>query len=74
MGQIWIRVEGSFRPNHNKVFGAQDHGHADAVAKTIEWLSTELLPEATALDHELHDRGDSPSSGFDRSKPKGEKE
>ena len=45
-----------------------NHGHADAVAQAIEYLSKELLPFATALDHKLHEAKESPRYGFDREK------
>lgn len=67
MGMIQITVAGSFgRSNTTKTFSAMKHGHADAVAQAIQFLSTELLPAATALDHELHAQGDAPSHGFRR--------
>jgi hypothetical protein len=67
MGQISINVAGSFgRKNGSKTFSAMKHGHADAVAQAIEYLSKELLPFATALDHKLHSEGDKPNKGFDR--------
>jgi hypothetical protein len=67
MGQITIDVRGSFgRKCGTKTFSAMNHGHADAVAQAIEFLSKELLPFATALDHKLHSQGTSPNDGFDR--------
>ena len=69
MGMIQISVQGSFgRKNGSKTFSAMKHGHADAVAQAIEYLSKELLPFATALDHQLHTEGASPNKGFDREK------
>lgn len=65
MGMITITTSGSFGISF-KTFRAIDHGHADAVAQALEYLSSELLPEATAQDHELHDQGAKPSNGFRR--------
>jgi hypothetical protein len=67
MGMVRIEVAGSFgKHNTVKTFSAQKHGHADAVANAIAYLSGVLLPAATALDHQLHDSGDKPSHGFSR--------
>lgn len=69
MGMIIVDVQGSFgRKNGIKRFSAMKHGHADAVAQAISYLSNELLPFATALDHQLHSEGASPNKGFDREK------
>ena len=65
MGEIRIEVLGSFKPRRVKVFSAQEHGHADAVARAIEFLARDVLPKAINLDHELHDGGP-PSGGFGR--------
>jgi hypothetical protein len=43
-----------------------DHGHAQAVAEAIRWLSEEVLPEAIGQDHKLHEEGARPRLGFDR--------
>jgi hypothetical protein len=43
-----------------------NHGHADAVARALEYLSKDLLPVATGLDHQIHEEGDRPSKGFTR--------
>ena len=63
MGMIAIEVGGSFRAKR-KFFSAIKHGHADAVAQAIEWLSSELLPEAITQDHNLHQQGEEPDEGF----------
>ena len=43
-------------------------GHAAAIGRTIEYLTT-LLPDAIAKDHELHDKGENPpEANFGRSK------
>lgn len=65
MGQIRIQTNGSFGIQE-KFFQAIYNGHADAVAQAIEWLAGELLPEGTALDHELHEQGVEPEDGFRR--------
>lgn len=67
MGQITIKTAGSFGLSSNE-FSAVDYGHADAVAQAIYYLGTVLLPEATALDHRLHDEGKKPAIGWDRTK------
>ena len=43
MGYIRIITGGSF-PNRDVSFSAMDHGHADAVAKAMEWLALGLRP------------------------------
>lgn len=65
MGMIDIRTGGSF-PDRDRQFGAQDHGHAHAVADAIAWLAEEVLPEAIERDHRLHADGRTPRQGFDR--------
>lgn len=69
MGLIRIELDGCFRKiegPRTHVCRAIDHGHADAVAQAIEWLSAHVLPQAIALDHELHDGGHYPNEGFRR--------
>ena len=66
MGMIEISVAGSFGKPVKKVFSATTNGHADCVAQAIEYLAGDLLPEATALDHELHADGAHPEKGFRR--------
>ena len=61
---IHIVVRGSFAPNAEKNFSAMQHGHADAVAKAIVWLSNEVLPRAIRLDHELQSEGEKPEGPF----------
>jgi hypothetical protein len=62
---IRVATWGSF-PTRTREFGAQHHGHAHAVAEAIEFLATEVLPEAIEHDHRLHAEGIAPSKGFDR--------
>lgn len=64
MGLIRVEVAGSFRPRGNRIFKAQSHGHAQAVAAAIEWLSAEVLPAAIAQDHELQAEGVAPEKGY----------
>jgi len=66
MGVIRISVVGSFRPNCSEEFGAETHGHANAVAEAIEWLAKKVLPNAIARDHALHSEGEMPEKGFAR--------
>jgi hypothetical protein len=67
MGMITVNVAGSFgKKNGSKTFSAIKNGHADAVAQAIEFLAGELLPFATALDHQIHAEGDKPQDGFER--------
>ena len=73
MGVIRIVVTGSFHESSKsdptvREFAAMDNGHADAVARAIEFLAGELLPEATTLDHRLHNDGDGPKFGWERQK------
>lgn len=63
MGMIRIDTLGSFKAS-SKTFGAQSHGHAQAVAEAIEYLSREVLPAAIANDHECHNDGVAPAVGF----------
>lgn len=51
-----------------RIFHANKHGHADAVAAALEFLSSEILPGATGLDHELHEQSQKPTHGYDRNK------
>lgn len=67
MGVLTITTDGSF-PHRHKTFGAIDRGHAHAVAQAIRYLSEEVLPDAIAQDHRLHDEGARPREGFDRAR------
>lgn len=64
MGQIDVTIAGSFGPRKSKSFSAMKKGHAHAVAEVIAWLSTEVLPDAIANDHDCHTEGAKPSDGF----------
>lgn len=69
MGYINVQVGGSFVGEYGltsvtEQFVAIDHGHADAVARAIQYLAEVVLPRATALDHQLHGKGEEPAKGF----------
>lgn len=64
MGMIRIEVAGSFLPNCTRSFSAMEHGHADAVAQAIEWLSSNVLPRAIRRDHDLQEKGGKPFGPF----------
>lgn len=64
MGVINIQVQGSFGTPQRRTFGAQGHGHAQAVAAAIAWLSGEVLPRAVRLDHKLASEGHKPDHEF----------
>lgn len=69
MGYINVQIGGSFVGKYGiravtEQFSAMEHGHADAVARAIEYLSSVVLPRATALDHDLHEKGAKPAGGF----------
>ena len=69
MGYINVQVGGSFVgqfgiKSATEQFSAMEHGHADAVARAIEYLSSVVLPRATALDHKLQAEGAQPTGGF----------
>ncbi len=71
MGMIKVEMWGSF-PTKTRTFGPADHGHADVVAQVIEWLSGEVLPAASALDHRLHADGAEAPKGWKREAPDGQ--
>lgn len=58
MGMISIQMRGSF-PGDAFDVSAEEGGHANAIQRAIGWLN-DRLPEAIALDHQLHDSGDVP--------------
>jgi hypothetical protein len=69
MGYVNVRIGGSFVGHFGirsveESFSALEHGHADAVGRAIEYLSSVVLPRATALDHELHEQGATPNRTF----------
>lgn len=63
MGTLKIETEGSFKKT-GITFSATDHGHAQAVASAIKFLSSVILPEAIAQDHELQSDNYFPNKGF----------
>ena len=63
MGMIQVKTWGSF-PSREKTLGPADQGHAILVAEMIEWLITDVLPEAIARDHRLHSQGNEPPKGW----------
>ena len=74
MGRIVIKIEGSFKDGGAEgvhVYSAETYGHAEAVARAIEYLSRYTLPKAIALDHKLHEQGQKPVGGFERPKSRG---
>jgi hypothetical protein len=69
MGYVNVQVGGSFVGQYGmqsvtEQFSALENGHADAVARAIQYLAEVVLPRATALDHDLHDDGARPDGGF----------
>lgn len=65
MGMIKVDTWGSF-PTRSKTFGPALHGHADVVAQVMEWLASDVLPAATALDHRLRTEGSDAPDGWVR--------
>ena len=65
MGMIRVVKWGSF-PEGERTFGPADYGHADVVAQVIEYLSSVVLPEAIALDHQLQAEGNDAPKGWKR--------
>ena len=59
MGQIHIKVIGSFPEPSVFYESATEGGHAAALGRAIEKL-TALLPAAIVKDHNLHDAGTRP--------------
>lgn len=64
MGMIKIEIVGSFKPNDYQGFSAVKHGHAEAVARAIAWLSNDILPRAIENDHRCQQDGIYPEEGF----------
>lgn len=69
MGYVTVQVGGSFVGQFGmsavgETFSAMENGHADAVARAIEYLASVVLPRATALDHQLQAEGALPVKGF----------
>ncbi len=64
-----IRIETSGRMGKHRFEFREGSGAAAAVAKAIQFLSTELFHKAIAFDHEMHDQGVVPGDGFAGYKP-----
>jgi hypothetical protein len=65
MGVLKISTEGSFKYEY-RAFSAMQHGHAQAVAEAIKFLSERVLPDAIANDHKCHEEGVKPQKGFEK--------
>ncbi len=69
MGMIRISIQGSFHqypgiePTADSDFSAHTHGHAQAVAEAISFLSNEVMTKAIANDHRLQASEQYPESG-----------
>lgn len=62
MGQITIKIEGSFVDSgqaSEQVFSAEEGGHAYALARAMALLHLGMA-RAIKLDHELHEKGTHP--------------
>ena len=63
MGEITIKIAGSFTNKHGSVISAAEGGHAMAINRAIMHLLAEL-PAAIRLDHKLHDESQHPDPDF----------
>ena len=63
MGKITIKIEGSFGKADEKVFSAEQGGHAYALTRAIGMLFARMSP-AIRLDHDSHEQGDHPKVRF----------
>ncbi len=62
MGQITIKIEGSFVDSgqaSESIFFAEEGGHAYALTRAVALLLLGM-GRAIKLDHSLHDKGDHP--------------
>ncbi len=64
MGEVTITTTGSFGPTLEQTFSAEEGGHANALARAIQYISLDLLPKAIQKDHKLHDEGVRPAIDF----------
>lgn len=55
MGEIVITTRGSFSKGGTQVETAKIGGHAAAIGRAIEYLSS-MLPAAIRIDHDLHNQ------------------
>jgi len=62
MGLISIKTAGSFGLSE-RVFSAQQHGHAHAVNEAQKYLC-DIMKGSIAQDHDCHDEGVKPENGF----------
>lgn len=62
MGQIRITTVGSFGKSE-KVFSAEQHGHAHAVNEALNYLNI-IMHASINSDHALLSGGQSPKKGF----------
>ena len=63
MGKITIKIEGSFGKADEKVFSAEQGGHAYALTRAIGMLFARMSP-AIKQDHENHEQGNHPMTNF----------
>ncbi len=63
MGQIYIRMSGSFGKAEEKIFDAREGGHAYALTRAIGFLFARMSP-MIRKDHELHEKGEHPKTPF----------
>jgi len=63
MGEITIKIVGSFTNKHESVTSANEGGHAMAINRAIMHLLAEM-PAAIRKDHKLHDEGKHPDTDF----------
>jgi hypothetical protein len=61
MGRVALRIYGSFGFSEDRLFSAEDDGHATAITKAIKVL-IDRLPEAINLDYKLQAQGITPKS------------
>lgn len=63
MGTITVQFKGSFGDKPLNIFQAEEGGHALAISRAVEYLSSKM-GEAIRLDHKLHDESKHPSPDF----------
>jgi len=63
MGQITIKIEGSFGKPEEKQFSAEQGGHAYALTRAIGFLFARMSP-AIRQDHKNHEEGKHPTTEF----------
>ena len=65
MGKITIKIEGSFGKPDEKVFSAEEGGHAYALTRAIGMLFARMSP-AIRTDHDNHAAGSHPETPWGR--------